>query len=106
MHHQHYAGPREGVERLLDDASGRPFVFGVCRTLADRARWPAWAVRLGAVVLLLFLPWLTAIAYVVTALAMPSTRPRTLRLLAEGWFFVRRWARRLRRWAERERQRA
>lgn len=76
------------ARRLHRDRENALF-FGVCAGIADTFAWPAWGVRLAAILLLvvMFLP--TVLVYLTFALLLPG---KTLRFhgSAESSFWKRR----------------
>lgn len=65
------------IREALSGRPGQPFVFGVCKTLAARFGMKVWKVRLAAIVLALFWAAPVLAAYVIAALVMDETGPRT-----------------------------
>ncbi len=67
----------ESIKDNLNARPGQAMLFGVCKTLAERAGMETWLVRAIAIVAVIFLTLPTIIAYIVLALVLEETAERT-----------------------------
>lgn len=81
----------QSVRDNLNGRPGQPMLFGVCRTLAEKAGMETWLARLAALLLAVFFTWPTVVAYVLLGLFMDETAART-RGIFEGLFLTLREA--------------
>jgi phage shock protein PspC (stress-responsive transcriptional regulator) len=65
------------IRESLNGRPGQPIVFGVCKTLANKAGKEPWIFRLAAVVLALFWMFPAVAAYIVLGFALGETEERT-----------------------------